>query len=234
MAKHGKKYRTSREKVDRSKQHNLGEAIELVKECSYAGFDETLEMAVRLGIDPKHADQMVRGTVVLPNGTGKTIRIAVFVEGEDAKIAEEAGADIVGSDDLVEKVKEGFTDFDVAIAHPAMMGKVGKLGRILGPRGLMPNPKTNTVTFEVKDAVNALKAGRIDFKVDKGGVIHSPIGKVSFEEENLLENALTLIDSLLRARPASAKGRYLKSITISTTMGVGIKVDPIKTVNLLK
>ncbi|RKZ30685.1 50S ribosomal protein L1 [bacterium] len=225
MSRHGKKYEAAREKIDRNKRYTLKEAVELVKECSFAEFDETVEVAIRLGVDPKHAEQMVRGTVVLPNGTGKSVRVAVFAEGEDADAARDAGADVVGGDDLVENVQEGFLDFDVAIAHPSMMGKVGKLGKMLGPRGLMPNPKSGTVTPNVAQAVKEAKAGKIEYRVDKGGVIHAYIGKVSFDAESLEDNCLTLISSIQKAKPASVKGAYFRSITVSSTMGPGVRID---------
>ncbi len=226
MAKRGKKYRNSLEKVDRTKRYSFEEAIQLALDCSYASFDETLDLAVRLGVDPRHADQMVRGTVVLPNGVGKKVRVAVFAKGEKEKEALEAGADYVGSDDLVEKVQKGWLEFDKAIATPDMMSAVGKLGRILGPRGMMPNAKLGTVTFDVARAVNEIKAGKIDFKVEKAGIVHAPMGKVSFGVQKLLENVAAFMDTILRLKPAASKGTYLRSIALSTTMGPGIKVDP--------
>lgn len=225
MGRHGKKYIEARERVDRNKKYALDEAVALVKDCSFAGFDESVDVAVKLGVDPRHADQMVRGTVVLPGGTGKDLKIAVFAEGEDAKAAEEAGANIVGSDDLVERIKEGFLDFDVAIAHPSMMGKVGRLGKVLGPRGLMPNPKSGTVAPDVARAVEDAKAGKVDYRVDKSGIIHVMVGKVSFEHGKLRDNCKALIDSLAKARPASVKGAYFRSITLTSTMGPGVKID---------
>ncbi len=225
MPKHGKNYSNAREKIDREKQYPLKEAIDLVKENSFAKFDESVDMAIKLGVDPRHADQMVRGTVVLPAGTGKSLRIAVFAEGEDADSAKEAGADIVGGDDLVEKIQGGEVDFDVAIAHPQMMSKVGRLGKVLGPRGLMPNPKAGTVTPNIKQAVNEAKAGKIEYRVDKGGVIHAIVGKVSFEAEALNDNCEALINALSKARPPSVKGAYFRSCVLSSTMGPGVKVD---------
>jgi len=225
MAKRGKKYRNVIEKVDRTKRYSFEEAIQLALDCSYASFDETVDLAVRLGVDPRHADQMVRGTVVLPNGVGKTVRVAVFAKGEKEKEAIEAGADYVGSDDLVEKVQKGWLEFDKAIATPDMMSAVGKLGRILGPRGMMPNAKLGTVTFDVAKAVSEIKAGKIDFKVEKAGIVHAPMGKVSFGVQKLLENIAAFMDTILRLKPAASKGTYLRSIALSTTMGPGIKVD---------
>ena len=226
MAKHGKKYRESVKKVDRTRRYSFEEAIQLALDCAYASFDETVDLAVRLGVDPRHADQMVRGTVVLPKGVGKTVRVAVFAKGEKEKEAQEAGADYVGSDDLVEKVQKGWLEFDKAIATPDMMSSVGKLGRILGPRGMMPNAKLGTVTFDVAKAVNEIKAGKIDFKVEKAGIVHAPMGKVSFGVQRLLENIAAFMDTILRLKPAASKGTYLRSIALSTTMGPGIKVDP--------
>ena len=226
MAKRGKKYKNAKQKVDRTKRYSFEEAVQLALDCAYASFDETVDLAVRLGVDPRHADQMVRGTVVLPNGVGKTVRVAVFAKGEKEKEALEAGADFVGSDDLVERVQKGWLEFDKAIATPDMMSAVGKLGRILGPRGMMPNAKLGTVTFDVAKAVNEIKAGKIDFKVEKAGIVHAPMGKVSFGVEKLLENIAAFMDTILRLKPASSKGAYLRSIALSTTMGPGIKVDP--------
>jgi len=226
MAKRGKKYRKSIEKIDRSKRYSFEEALQLALDSCYASFDETVDLAVRLGVDPRHADQMVRGTVVLPNGVGKTVRVAVFAKGEKEKEAAEAGADYVGADDLVEKIQKGWLDFDKAIATPDMMSSVGKLGRILGPRGMMPNAKLGTVTFDVAKAVNEIKAGKIDFKVEKAGIVHAPMGKVSFGVQKLVENIAAFMDTILRLKPAASKGTYLRSIALSTTMGPGIKVDP--------
>jgi large subunit ribosomal protein L1 len=234
MTKASKKLATIRKEVDLQTQYELEEAVSIVKKNAYAKFDETVDMAIWLGVNPKHADQMVRGSVPLPHGLGKKVRVLVFALGDKEREAKEAGADFYGGDDLIEKIQGGWLDFDKAVATPDIMGKVSKLGRVLGPRGLMPNPKTNTVTFNVKEAIDALKAGRVDFKVDKGGVIHAPIGKVSFEQNALFENAKALIEILLRVKPSSAKGKYLRSITISSTIGVGVKVDPIKAANLFK
>ena len=230
MPKRGKKYLEALKLVDRSKKYPLKEAIELVKKMSEVAkrnFDETVELAARLGVDPRHADQMVRGAVTLPHGTGKEVRVLVFAKGEKAKEAEEAGADYVGAEDLVQKIqKEGWLEFDKAVATPDMMPLVGRLGRILGPRGLMPNPKTGTVTMDVAKAVQELKKGKVDFRVDRAGNIHVPIGKVSFDTEKLYENAKAVLEALWRAKPAAAKGQYFRSITLSSTMGPGVKVDP--------
>jgi large subunit ribosomal protein L1 len=226
MAKHGKKFQDAVKQIDRNTAYEPTEAFELVKKIAPAKFDETVEVAVRLGVDPRHADQQVRGAVVLPHGTGKTRIVLVFAKGDKAREAEEAGADFVGAEDMVARVQqEGWLGFDVAIATPDMMGNVGKLGRILGPRGLMPNPKTGTVTFDVTRAVQEVKAGKIEYRVDKAGNIHAPIGKISFPTDKLTENLRTLIDTLVRARPAAAKGQYMKSISISSTMGPGVKVS---------
>lgn len=226
MAKRGKKYQQALQLVDRSKHYALDEAVQLVKKAAPAKFDETVELAVKLGIDPKRADQQVRGAVVLPHGTGKTVRVLVFAKGEKAKEAEAAGADYVGDEELIEKVSQGWFDFDVVVATPDMMGQVGKLGRILGPRGLMPNPKTGTVTFEVAKAVQEIKAGKIEYRTDKAGVVHVPVGKVSFAEEKLAENIKTVIEALIKAKPPAAKGTYLRSVAISSTMGPGIRLAP--------
>ncbi len=216
----------SREKIDRTARYDLDGGLTILKETGRAKFDESVDMAIRLGVNPKHADQMVRGTVVLPHGVGKSIRVLVFAKGEKEKEAQEAGADFVGAEDLVEKITGGWTDFDKAIATPDLMGTVGKLGKILGPRGLMPNPKVGTVTFDVGRAIKELKAGRVEFKVDKSGIVHTTVGKVSFDIEKLKENVLALMDVIIRAKPASSKGTYLKSVAISTTMGPGVKLDP--------
>ncbi len=226
MAKRGKKYRQALEKIEPNKEYPLNEAVKLAKEIAYANFDETFEIHMRLGVNPKYADQMVRGTLVLPHGTGKSVKVAVIASGDKYKEAEAAGADIVGGEDLVEKIQGGWMEFDALIATPDMMRHVGKLGRILGPRGLMPNPKAGTVTFDVANAVKELKAGRIEYKVDKTGIVHNAIGKKSFTEEQLIDNAKAYIQTIIKAKPASAKGRYIHSIYISTTMGPGIKVDP--------
>ncbi|MEW6772008.1 MAG: 50S ribosomal protein L1 [Bacillota bacterium] len=230
MRKHGRKYQEARKQIDRNRLYEPGEALELVKQVAPAKFDETVEAAVKLGVDPRHADQQVRGAVVLPHGTGKTRRVAVFARGEKAKEAEAAGADYVGAEDLIARIQEGWFDFDVAIATPDVMGMVGKVGRILGPRGLMPNPKTGTVTFDITRAVGEVKAGKIEYRVDKAGIVHAPIGKVSFETEKLVENLRALVEALIRAKPAAAKGQYLKGIAVSSTMGPGIKVNPLKVV----
>jgi len=231
MPKHGKKYLNAVKEIKKSAVYEPADALELVKKIAPGKFDETVEVAIRLGVDPRHADQQVRGAVVLPHGTGKTRTVLVFAKGDKAKEAEEAGADFVGAEDMVAKIQqEGWLAFDVAIATPDMMGTVGKLGRILGPRGLMPNPKTGTVTFDVARAVQEVKAGKIEYRVDKAGIIHAPIGKVSFSTEKLQENLRTLMDALNRAKPASAKGQYLKGISLSSTMGPGIKVNTQKAV----
>lgn len=213
--------------VDLTKRHTVDEAVELVKKTALAKFDETIDLAVRLGVNPKHADQMVRGALVLPYGTGQTLRVVVFAKGDKATEAKNAGADEVGADDLAKRVQEGYLDFDRVIATPDMMGVVGKLGRILGPRGLMPNPKVGTVTFDVTGAVREAKAGKIEYRVEKAGIVHARIGKRSFEEKALAGNAMALIQALVRAKPSTAKGIYLRSITVSSTMGPGIKVDPL-------
>lgn len=226
MPKHGKKFMDASKQIDRNTLYEPGEAFELVKKAAPAKFDETIEVAIRLGVDPRHADQQVRGAVVLPNGTGKTRTVLVFAKGDKEKEARDAGADFTGAEDMVAKIQqEGWLGFDVAIATPDMMGMVGKMGRILGPRGLMPNPKTGTVTFDVAKAVKEVKAGKIEYRVDKAGNIHAPIGKVSFETEKLLENLRTLVDTLVRAKPVAAKGQYMKSISLSSTMGPGVKVN---------
>ncbi|WP_300955957.1 50S ribosomal protein L1 [Lactobacillus hominis] len=230
MAKHGKKYLEAAKKVDSTKFYSVDEAMKLAKETSYANFDATIEVAYNLNVDPKQADQQIRGALVLPNGTGKSKKVVVFAEGPQADQAKEAGADEVGSDDLVEKVQNGYLDFDVVIATPMMMAKVGRLGRILGPKGLMPNPKTGTVTMDVEKAVKNVKAGQVEYRVDKQGLIHAPIGKASFETEKLAENFDALRDVILRARPASAKGQYIKSVAVSATFGPGIHLDPLNLV----
>ena len=227
MRKRGKKYIAAAAKIDRQTKYELPEAVALLKEVSYPAFDCTVNMAVRLGVNPRHADQMVRGAVVLPNGTGKTVTVVVFAKGDKANEAREAGADFVGDDDLVEKIKGGWMDFDKCIATPPMMGTVGKIGRVLGPRGLMPNPKSGSVTFDVGQAVKDSKAGKVDFRVEKAGIVHAGIGKASFTKEQLLENALALIDQLVKQKPATAKGTYLKSISLSTTMSPGVRVNPL-------
>jgi len=226
MAQHGKKYRAALAQVDREALYGVGEAVDIVKRLSSASFDETVELAVRLGVDPRKADQIVRGTLSLPSGTGRTERVAVFAAGEQAAEARAAGADVVGADDLVARVNGGFLDFDVAIATPDLMGQVGTLGRVLGPRGLMPNPKTGTVTMEVGKAVTEFKGGRVEYRTDKVGNIHIRVGKASFTPEQLVSNIRAVIEELQRAKPASAKGRYLLSVTVATTMGPGVHIDP--------
>jgi large subunit ribosomal protein L1 len=225
MPKRGKKYIEAINKVDTQGRHSFEDAIQMAIHGSYAKFDETIDIAVRLGVDPRHADQMVRGTVVLPNGLGKEVRVLVFAKGEKEKEAQDAGADHVGNDDLIDKIKEGWLDFDKAVATPDMMGSVGKIGKILGPRGLMPNAKTGTVTFDLAKAISELKAGKIDFRVEKAGIVHVPMGKVSFGVEKIAQNIAAFMETIIRLKPSSSKGTYLKSIAISTTMGPGIKVD---------
>ena len=229
MSQHGKSYRNARAQIDREKVYSPVEAIRLLKGFDAKKFDETVEVHFRLGLNVRHADEQLRGTLMLPHGTGKEQRVAVFAEGDKAKEAQDAGADIIGSADLAKRVEEGFTDFDVAIATPDQMGNVGKLGRILGPRGLMPNPKTGTVTMDVGKAVREAKAGKLEYRTDRGANVHVPIGKRSFDERELVENYAALIDEIVRAKPASAKGRYIKKITLATTMGPGIHVDPART-----
>lgn len=226
MAQRGKKYAESIGKVDREKRYELDEALDVLSGIHTAKFDETVEVALRLGVDPRHAEQMVRGSVVLPNGLGRQVKVLVFAKGQKEKEAEEAGADFIGSEDLIEKIQKGWTDFDKAIATPDMMGQVSKLGKILGPRGLMPNPKVGTVTFDVAKAVQELKAGRVEFRVDKAGNLHVPVGKASFGKEKLTENINSLLDAVVRLKPASSKGTYVKGIAICTTMSPGVKVDP--------
>lgn len=225
MAKETKKRQVALTKYERQKRYTLDEAMEVVRQAASAKFDESVDVAVRLGVNPKHADQMVRGALVLPHGTGKTVRVLVFAKGEKEKEALANGADLAGSDELVQKVQEGFLDFDRVIATPDMMGAVGKLGRVLGPRGLMPNPKVGTVTFDVASAVREAKAGKVEYRVDKAGVVHCRLGRVSFETKALQENAFALIRELMHKKPATAKGIYMKSITISSTMGPGVRID---------
>ncbi|MDD2943315.1 MAG: 50S ribosomal protein L1 [bacterium] len=225
MSKSAKKHTEAMSKIDRNKVYQLGTAVDVVKQTAYAKFDETVDVAVKLGVDPRHADQMVRGAVVLPNGLGKNVRVLVFAKGEKEKEALEAGADYVGSDDLVAKIQGGWFDFDTAIATPDMMGVVGKIGKLLGPRGLMPNPKVGTVTFEVGKAVKESKAGKVEFRVEKAGIIHAPVGKVSFDAEMLKGNLLALVEALVKAKPSAAKGTYIKKISLSSTMGAGINLD---------
>ncbi len=234
MPKRGKKYIESRKKVDVHKKHDFSDAIGAAVDMASSKFDETVDVAVRLGVDPRHADQMVRGTVVLPNGLGKEVKVLVFAKGEKEKEALDAGADFAGSDELVEKIKDGWFGFDKAVATPDIMGTVGKIGRMLGPRGLMPNAKTGTVTFDVARAVSELKAGKIDFRVEKAGIVHAPIGKASFGVEKLLQNIKAFLETVQRLKPASSKGVYFKSISISTTMGPGVKIDPIFVKDLVK
>ena len=225
MANRGKKYRNATATLDRNIRYPIEEAVAKIKEAAYASFDETVEIAFRLGVDPRHADQVVRGTVVLPHGIGKDVRVLAIVQGEKYTEAQEAGADVVGAQDIIDKISGGWLEFDTVITTPDMMGQVGKLGRILGPRGLMPNPKSGTVTFDIARAVKEAKAGKIEFRVDKSGNVHAPIGKLSFENEKLVENFNTLVDIIHRAKPASAKGIYLRNITLSSTMGPGFKID---------
>jgi large subunit ribosomal protein L1 len=225
MAQHGKKYREALTLVDRTRAYAPAEAVDLVKQTSIVNFDPSVEAHLRLGVDPRHADQMVRGTVVLPHGTGKVVRVAVFAQGEKAQEALRAGADEVGGEDLVKKIEGGWLEFDVAVATPDMMGMVGKLGRILGRRGLMPNPKAGTVTFDLERAIGEVKAGRVEFKVDKSGIIHVPVGKASFDAAALVANLAVLLDAINRAKPAGAKGTYLKGLTIASTMSPGVRVD---------
>ncbi|MFA7403075.1 MAG: 50S ribosomal protein L1 [Pelobacteraceae bacterium] len=225
MSKSAKKHSEAMSKIDRNKVYQLGTAVDVVKQTAYAKFDETVDVAVKLGVDPRHADQMVRGAVVLPNGLGKNVRVLVFAKGEKEKEALDAGADYVGADDLVTKIQGGWFDFDTAIATPDMMGVVGKIGKLLGPRGLMPNPKVGTVTFEVGKAVKESKAGKVEFRVEKAGIIHAPVGKVSFDAEMLKGNLLALVEALVKAKPSAAKGTYIKKISLSSTMGAGINLD---------
>jgi large subunit ribosomal protein L1 len=226
--KRGKKYRAVLERFDREKLYDLVSAVDLVKEAATAGFDETVELAIRLGVDPRKADQIVRGTLTLPEGTGRTARVIAFAAGDAAAEAREAGADAVGADDLVARIEGGFLDFDVAIATPDLMGQVGKLGRVLGPRGLMPNPKTGTVTTDVGRAVAEFKGGRVEYRTDRVGNVHVRVGKVSFDRGRIVRNVVAVVDELVRAKPAAAKGRYLRSVTLSSTMGPGVRVDPLR------
>jgi large subunit ribosomal protein L1 len=221
----GKKFVNASANIDPNKEYSLEEALVLVKENVFTKFDETVDLALNLGVDPRKSDQMVRGTVVLPHGTGKTVKVLVFAKGEKEKEARDAGADIVGAEDLVEKIQKGWLDFDSAVATPDIMGLVGKLGKVLGPRGLMPNPKLGTVTFDVGKAVKEIKAGKVEYKAEKAGIVHVPIGKASFDKEKLIDNASAVIKSISRAKPASSKGRYLKKVTVSSTMGPGVKLD---------
>ncbi|MEW6740773.1 MAG: 50S ribosomal protein L1 [Nitrospirota bacterium] len=221
----GKKLDNALSKIDLTKEYSVEEAISLVKEGTVAKFDETVDMAINLGVDAKKSDQMVRGTVVLPYGTGKSVRVLVFAKGEKEKEAKEAGADYVGAEDLVEKIQQGWLEFDKTVATPDLMGLVGKLGKILGPRGLMPNPKLGTVTFDIAKAVKEIKAGKVEYKVEKAGIVHVPVGKASFDKEKLLENTMAILKSVTKAKPATSKGKYIKKITLSSTMGHGIKID---------
>jgi large subunit ribosomal protein L1 len=225
MAERGKRYEDAAKKVDRLQMYTPQEAVALLRETSTVKFDPTVEVHIRTGVDPRHADQMIRGSVVLPAGTGKKVRVLAFAQGEKAREAEEAGADFVGGDDLATKIQQGWTDFDVAVATPDMMGVVGKLGRVLGPRGLMPNPRTGTVSMDVGRVIREVRAGRVEFRVDKTSVIHGPIGKLSFTDEQLLENLGAFVDAIVRAKPSAAKGQYIRSIAVASTMGPGIKLD---------
>lgn len=227
MAKVGKKHQSARAKIDPVRRYSFQEALQLATESAYARFDETVDIAVRLGVDPRHADQMVRGTVVLPNGLGKEVRVLVFAKGEKVKEALDAGADHAGGDEFIDRIKEGWLEFDKTIATPDMMGTVGKIGKILGPRGLMPNAKLGTVTFDIQRVVNEIKAGKVDFRVEKTGIVHAPMGKVSFGSEKLIQNVSAFLDTLVRLKPTAAKGTYVRGIAISTTMGPGIQVDPL-------
>jgi large subunit ribosomal protein L1 len=226
MAKRGKKQKKARESLDLAQRYDFVEGVKLALDCSYARFDESVDLAVRLGVDPRRADQMVRGTVVLPNGTGKSVRVLAFAKGEKEKEALDAGADYAGSDDLITKIQGGWLEFDKTVATPDMMGSVGKIGKILGPRGLMPNAKLGTVTFDLAKVIKEIKAGKIDFRVEKSGIVHAPVGRVSFGAEKLLENIATFIETIVRLKPAASKGTYIRTIAISTTMGPGIKIDP--------
>ena len=228
----GKKYKEAAALVDRAKRYSLEEAVGLAKKTAKVKFDETVDLAVNLGVDPKQADQMVRGTVVLPHGTGKKVRVLVFAKGEKEKEARDAGADHVGAEDLADKIQKGWTEFDTVVATPDIMALVGKLGKVLGPRGLMPNPKTGTVTFDVGKAVKDIRAGKVEYRVDKAGIVHVSVGKASFEENKLLENAKSVLESILKAKPSSSKGKYLKAAAMSTTMGPGIKMDTAEIENL--
>lgn len=226
MAKHGKKYNKSETVIDRKKMYTMVQAVEVLSKFEKLKFDQSIDIAVRLGVDPKHADQMVRGSTLLPNGTGKTVRVAVIAKPEKEAEAKAAGADYFGSDDLIDKIKEGWFDFDKLIATPDMMSKVGKIGTVLGPRGLMPNPKTGTVTTDISRAVKEIKAGRVEYRVDKAGIVHTIVGKLSFDSKKISENLSSLMESIVKAKPSTAKGTYIKSITISSTMGPGIDIDP--------
>jgi large subunit ribosomal protein L1 len=234
MAKVGKKYAEARSKVDPQKKYALADALSLVVGSAYAKFDESVDVALRLGVDPRHADQMIRGSVVLPHGTGKTTRVLVFAKGDKEKEAKDAGADFVGADDIAEKIQGGWLDFDKVIATPDLMGVVGKLGKVLGPRGLMPNPKLGTVTFDVGKAVQDMKAGRVDFRVDKVGIIHCSVGKVSFGPDKIMDNLKALLDIIMKLKPSSSKGTYVKGVAVSSTMGPGVRIDPSEVVQAVK
>jgi len=233
MAKRGKKFRKAREGIDLSQRYDFAEGVKLALESACARFDESVDLAVRLGVDPRRADQMVRGTVVLPNGTGKSVRVLAFAKGEKEKEALEAGADYAGSDELITKIKGGWLEFDKTVATPDMMGSVGKIGKILGPRGLMPNAKLGTVTFDLAKVIKEIKAGKIDFRVEKSGIVHAPVGRVSFGADKILENVSSFIEAIVRMKPAASKGTYLRGIAISTTMGPGIRIDPVDVKTLL-
>ena len=234
MAKHGKKYLEARARVDRNREYDPSEAIRLVKEAKRAKFDETVEVHIRTGLNVRHADEQLRGTIALPHGLGKEVKIAVFAKGDKAREAEEAGADIVGAEDLAQRIQDGFTDFDVAIATPDMMPVVGRLGRILGPQGKMPNPKVGTVTMDVRRAVEESKAGKVEYRTDRTAIVHMTVGKTSFPDDHLLENYQAIIEELIRAKPSAAKGRYLRSVVLASTMGPGVKVDPSRTRDLVE
>lgn len=234
MPKRSKRYLEEKKKTEPGKRYPVKEAVEIIVSTGKAKFDETVDAAIRLGVNPKHADQMVRGSVVLPHGLGKTVRVLVFAKGEKEKEAIDAGADFTGSDDVIEKIKGGWLDFDRVIATPDMMGSVGKLGKILGPRGLMPNPKVGTVTFNVAGAVKDMKSGKVEFRVEKAGIVHSPLGKASFGSQKILENLVALLETIVKLKPASSKGTYLRSLALSTTMGPGVKVDPLDVRNVLQ
>jgi large subunit ribosomal protein L1 len=234
MAAHGKTYRTAREKVDRTHEYTPHEAVKLVKELKRAKFDESVEVHIRTGLNVRHADEQLRGTIALPHGLGKDVKVAVFAKGDKAREAEEAGADVVGAEDLATRIQEGFTDFDVAIATPDMMPVVGRLGRILGPQGKMPNPKVGTVTMDVGKAVEESKAGKVEYRTDRTAIVHMTVGKTSFSDEQLLENYQAIIEELIRAKPSAAKGKYIRTVTLASTMGPGIKVDPTRTKDLVE
>jgi large subunit ribosomal protein L1 len=234
MRKRGRKFAAARAQIAVDRTYSIEEAVPLVQKVKFAKFDETVELSLKLGVDPKHADQMVRGTVVLPHGLGKSKRVAAIAGGEKQKEAQEAGADVVGGDDLVEKIQGGFMDFDAVVATPDMMRSVGKLGKVLGPRGLMPNPKTGTVSVDIAKAIKEIKAGKVEFRVDKTGIIHAPVGKASFATDNLVANTHALVESIVKAKPAAAKGKYLKSVTLSSTMGPGVRIDTTHIVEVVK